>query len=178
MKCLLFVACLVPAAGLAQGIDWAFDSTASAISTDNLERLPERGDRTTVLTGTAALGIRGASRKLDVDALLGAEYQYASVDGVSDEVFPNINALLRATLLENKVEWTLNEHLGQRGSNTNRGLIISDRENVNVISTGPNLRFDFGSGYSMPIQARIGRADFEDSTLDSRRYSDSAGLQK
>ena len=158
-------------------LDWGLSTAAGVLTTDNLFRDDASPQNADVVTGEAALQLRERRRNFDLDLTGGVVYRKYGIDGVSDDTLPSVNGLLRFEFSPERFAWSVSEQLGQRALNPNDGLLPSDRESVNVVSTGPDLRLPTGPDWWVTLGARAGRVDFGDSPLDNYRIAARVGTE-
>lgn len=172
---LLFAAVSASESALAQQQEVAFRASATATYSDNPERTAT-GESSTAVDGLVGLRIAHQSSELLVDADL-AELRREYVEGnLPSETIPNGYLNLLAGPAAGVFNWTVLDNFGQISSEPFAALIVGDRQNVNILSTGPNLRVPLDSQDHFDLTARYGRDTFSDSTLDDQNYKGQAQL--
>jgi hypothetical protein len=152
----------------------AVRASVTATYSDNPARAPTSGQSATVLDGLVGLTIAHQSPLLYVDADM-SELQRAYVEGdLPSESIPHGYLNLLAGPPGGLFTWTVFDSFGQISSEPFAALVASDRQNVNVLSTGPNLRLPLDSHDHVDLAGRYGMDSFSDSNLDDRSYSGKA----
>jgi hypothetical protein len=102
---------------------------------------------------------------VDVD-LSYIDYQDGSYDS---EVTGIANADLRYLFVPGRFEWVLVESFGQAELDPFAASTPDNRENVNFITTGPDLTVRLGSAAYMTLLGRYSATQFEESNFDDER---------
>jgi hypothetical protein len=172
---LLLAALLASESALGQEQEFAFRASVTATYSDNPARTAT-GESATALDGLVGLRIAHQSALLFADADV-SELQRAYVEGhLPSETIPNGYLNLLAGPAGGLFTWTVKDNFGQISSEPFAALVAGDRQNVNILSTGPNLRIPLDSHDHLDLTARYGRDTFSDSTLDDQNYKGQAQL--
>jgi hypothetical protein len=155
--------------------EMAFRASATATYSDNPARTAS-GESATALDGLIGLRIARQSPLLFVDADLSVIQRAYIQGGLPSETIPNGYLNLLAGQVGSLFTWTVMDNFGQISGEPFAALVASDRQNVNIFSTGPNFRIPFDSQNHLDITARYGLDTFSDSTLDDQNFRGVAEL--
>ena len=146
----------------------------TATYSDNPARVPT-GQSATALDGLVGLTIAHQSPLLYVDADM-SELERTYVEGqqLPGETIPHGYLNLLAGPPAGLLTWAVMDSFGQISSEPFEALIANDRQNINVLSTGPNLRLPLDSRDHIDVEARYGLTSFSDSRLDDHSYTGQA----
>jgi hypothetical protein len=154
----------------------AVRASVTATYSDNPARAPTTGQSATALDGLVGLTIAHQSPLLYVDADM-AELQRAYVQGhLPSESIPHGYLNLLAGPPGGLLTWTVMDSFGQISSEPFAALVAHDRQNINVLSTGPNLRLPLDSHDHFDLEGRYGLDSFSDTTLNDRSYNGQAAF--
>lgn len=156
-----------------QAQEIAVRASVTGTYSDNPARTPT-GQSATALDGQVGLTVAHQSPVLYVDADV-SELQRAYVEGgLPSETIPHGYVDLLAGPPRGLLTWSVMDSFGQISSEPFGALIANDRQNINVLSTGPNLRLPLDSHDHVEVAGRYGLDSFSDSSLDDKSYSGQA----
>jgi hypothetical protein len=161
----------------ATALDWGVDVGTGLLATDNLQRSKDAPLDANISEANARFALRESTRTLDIDAVGGVIHREYDARGISADTLPSVNAFLQWTLAPERFAWVVVENAGQRAINPNDGLLPSDRENVNIVGTGPEFQFALDGGSWITTSARYSRVDYQESPLDSTRLAGRVGFE-
>jgi hypothetical protein len=156
----------VTAAGAAE-LEYGVE--AGVGTSDNIRRVPTGEESETILTTGVDLALLREEGKLHADVNLDLsylDYQDSSYDG---EVTGMANADLRFLFVPGRFEWSLTDSFGQSQLDPFAAVTPDNRENVNYLTTGPDLTLRLGSAGSLTIFGRYSATQFEESSFDDDR---------
>jgi hypothetical protein len=154
----------------------AFRASATATYSDNPARTTT-GESATALDGLVGLRIAQQSAALFVDADLSViQREYVEGHDLPAQTIPNGYLNLLAGPPGSWFNWSVTDNFGQISSEPFEALIAPDRQNVNILSTGPNFKIPFDSQDHLDLAARYGLDTFGDSSLDDQNYKGQAEL--
>lgn len=174
MGLLLGASVLHPAAAT----DWRADVQVGAMYTDNLRRTDASPESASVQYAATHFFVRQNTRTIFLDADGGITFRRYDVDGVDDDVLPALRARLDWVLVPEVLGFVFTDNLGQRARNSNGGLVPLDRENQNVFTAGPDMRFGFGGGSAIVLSGRYSMVNYEVSPNDSRKRGGELGYER
>jgi hypothetical protein len=96
-----------------------------------------------------------------------AYYDYAR-HSYSNDLYGRLDANLSMALVPERVSWVLNESFGQEALSPFDPLTPANRENVNVVSTGPDIVEHFGQEF-VRLGLRYAAVQYQKSPFDNQR---------
>jgi hypothetical protein len=145
--------------------------TGGVIASDNIARDTEsREDGTISRVGTAITFERDTHRiRANVDGNI--FYERYSDDLYDEDVIGGLTAALDIGIVPERFHWVTHENFGQIVSDPFVADTPDNRENVNFLTTGPDLLFHFGGDNALTLSARYSGAQYETNALDSTQLS-------
>lgn len=145
--------------------------------TDNVLRQPDAEDEI-----PAALGLTG--RWVETTRHLAADVE-GRVDGltyfndtVDDEVLGQLDASLAWWAVPDELAWVVDNVYGQVATDPFSPISPDNRENTNVLSTGPDWFIPFGERLRAYLGGRYGTVHYEVTDADSDRWLAIAGIDR
>jgi len=138
-------------------------------TSDNIRRVPTGEESETILTTGVDLALLRDEGKLHADVNIDLsyfDYRDSSYDG---EVTGMANADLRFLFLPGRFEWSLTDSFGQSQLDPFSAVTPDNRENVNYLSTGPDLTMRLGPAGTLTLFGRFSATQFEESGFDDER---------
>jgi len=132
---------------------------------DNIGRtvIPEDGS----YDGLGLLGNLGyMSNRLAASVNADLEYRTYSLDTLDSEVVGTLNAGAVIDIIEDRFTWTFNDYFGQGITDPFAGIGPGNRNQINVIATGPKVDLPLGALTTLALG----------STLSQRRFGDSPNV--
>jgi hypothetical protein len=142
---------------------------------DNVARSP-RGPSATIVMEGADLAWHDQRPRFDTN--IDADLQYLTYfpRQFHSEVVGNFLGNLRAALVPELLHWDLSDNFGQGRLDPLAPASPLNRENINYLSTGPDLLLPLTGTNFIDISAHYGNVIYQKSDLDSTRYSGRVGL--
>ena len=133
------------------------------VESDNIARsvIPEDGSYEGVGL-LVALGHRSKRLTADVDSNL--EYREYSLDTLDSEVVGTLNATADVEIVQDLFSWTFADYYGQGITDPRGGIGPGNREQLNVISTGPKVDLNLGARTSLGFSGTLSRQRFDESS--------------
>lgn len=156
-----------------QAQEIAVRASVTGTYSDNPARAPT-GQSATALDGLVGLTIAHQSPLLYVDADASELQRVYVQGGLPNETIPHGYLDLLAGPPGGLLTWTVMDSFGQIASEPFGALIADDRENINVLSTGPNLRLPLDSHDHVELAGRYGLDSFSNSNLNDMSYTGQA----
>lgn len=104
-----------------------------------------------------------------------AYYDY--LDNTYDgEVLGNFAGNARFAFVPQRFEWVLSDNFGQVLTDPFSPATPDNRENLNYLTTGPDVTLAFGQRSRLRLGARYSMATYEDRPFDSKGYGGEAGF--
>lgn len=145
--------------------------------TDNLLRQPDGEDEVPV-----SLGLAGNWKKSTRHLIADVE---GRVDGITylnntfdDEVFGQLDASATWWPAPERFSWVLENVYGQVASDPFAPMSPENRQNTNVLSTGPDWFIPMGDRTRLHLGGRYGSVQYEESVDDNTRLNGMAGIDR
>jgi len=143
---------------------------------DNIGLVPDNEEEAWVGLAMARYGIRERSGNLDLDAMAQLEYRDYQTDLLDDELLFSLDANAVWTLAPGRRFWHFEDYYRQADSDPLEPPTPENREDTNVLSTGPEFRWRLSPYRTAIAGARYGYFWFEEDDVDSQRLSAYARL--
>ncbi|MGP8034300.1 MAG: hypothetical protein ACLPQ6_09170 [Steroidobacteraceae bacterium] len=167
---LLSIAASASEGARAQEQEFAFFASATATYSDNAARTSVNEIPATALDGLVGLQFAHNSPELFASGQF-SELQRIYVEGhLPDETVPNGNLDLVVRPAGELFSWSVVDTLGQISTQPFAALVANDRQTVNVLSTGPDLRIPLGAQNHLDLSGRYGNDHFGNADLDDHNY--------
>jgi hypothetical protein len=172
------VAVCRPGSALAQETSSSYEFGVSGEYSDNIARVPVNMEDETTLAFTTAVDYKRTVSWLDTSLNVVGMYNEYLNNTFDSEFRGNGTLNMEADIVENRLIWFLTDNLGQlRQSNVDPDT-PANRENVNILRTGPRLTQNFGARTELVLEASYEREMYETSLLDSTRYGGDLRLRR
>jgi hypothetical protein len=158
---------------LAYGVD------AGLGETDNVSLAPVIKVSQTIATVDADFDIKRQSSRLDVDAKGNfADYDYLQ-GAYGNQLLGRFDGVAHLALIPQRLTWVLADDFGQAALDPFVPTTPGNIEDINYVSTGPDLAMRVGGTGFLDGSVRIARATYQTSPFNSNRVLGSlaAGLQ-
>jgi len=171
---LLAAACASP--HLARAGMPGYQIQAGVVESDNIQRLPSGGSDETI--GALELGFNWLDTRpwLDADITADVSHLHYFQHTYSDEFIGNLIGNIRFTLAPQLLSWEVSDNFGQAPLNPLAPITPDNRQNINYFNTGPTLSLPFGQTTQLAVTGEYGRADYQQSALDSTRLTGAVEL--
>jgi hypothetical protein len=168
----LFANAAVHAAELSYGMD------VGAGHSDNIMRVEENQLEDTIASVGAQLRLDHESKRLRANVATHLEYlDYLDNNYDADLVGTFIgNAVV--DIVEDRFSWTVDDTFGQITQNQFLPSTPDNLENVNFLSTGPEISLALGARNKLLLNGRYAGVSYEDSNLDNQRVSGEFALRR
>jgi hypothetical protein len=164
---LLALAGLLALSPAARSADWSFGADVGVAETDNVALTAT--DKLSQTTAIADLdfGLRQQSARLD--AILKGDFGFLRYlqHAYGSELVGRFDGLAHVALISDQLIWTVQDDFGQGQVNPFGAPTPTNRENIDVLNTGPDWTLHFGSTEFATLGARYVRAQYETSPFDS-----------
>jgi hypothetical protein len=174
----LFAASLLfAAASYAQESSSSFSVGVGAEYSDNIRRESTNEESDTIALATFNSDIRRTSQRFDLGFNSDLAYEHYLQDTYDAEVRGNALLDAEAQIVKQRLSWYLNDRFGQ----LRRAALAPDtpdnRENLNVLATGPRFTQPFGARTQLLILGVYEIESYEESPLDSTRTGGDISLR-
>ncbi len=166
-----FLGCAVGlcvAATPAAAAEWGAAVGAGVVHSDNINRAPD-GDSVTIATADMAGQIVDVGRTYDLDLEAAVAFREYLDSGYDSDVLPQLRGEVNWAPFPEHFVWTVRDNYGQVALAPTDGLQPSDRQNVNVFSTGPAFTIPLGRRWNIQLGGRYSDVYYEDDAFDNDR---------
>lgn len=156
-------------AGSAQAreLDWA--TGASLEFSDNIRRVPGSGESEQTATLWAGFWFREERPALRLGLATTLEYIEYLDDTYDDESLLELSAMLSASLIPRRLHWHFENYFRQIRVTELDPITPDNRQDTNVLWTGPDLLFHLGVPNEFQVGARVGHHYYGQSDADNFR---------
>lgn len=165
---LVMTASLIPAARAAEitsNVGYALEYT------DNARLVPDSTQEEWTNVASAGLSLLENSASLSARIRAQAEYRDYKNDIFSDETVLNLNSSILWRISPDRFTWMAEDFLTQSAIQSLEPDTPSNRQQVNVFTTGPDFRLRLSPVHALQLGARYTRNTYETSDLDNTRNS-------
>ena len=151
-------------------LDTAWELGVSQEHSDNIQRNPEGQEVADVVrTGSLGAQLRADRAYLEGDAEVRVDYIHYREGTFNDEVRGQGSADLTWHISPERFSWQLQERLAVVEERSTEPLSPANRQQVNVLSTGPDYRLRLGGNRFLEAGARYTDLRYSQSDTDSQR---------
>ncbi|MEJ0084617.1 MAG: outer membrane beta-barrel protein [Pseudomonadota bacterium] len=168
----LFASAAASAAELTYGVDVGVGHS------DNITRVSENEQDETIATVGGQLGLDHDSRKLRANVATRFEYLDYLDDTYDGELVGSLVGNATLDIVEERFSWALTDTFGQVTQNQFAASTPDNRENVNYLSTGPDLTLSLGSRNKLLLNGRYSDVHYETSALGNQRVSAALAVRR
>ncbi len=172
-------------AGLASGLlslpafsadlDWSIESTVG--HTDNATRVDNNEISDTIGSIGGHIDLTRDGSRVDGRLRVQGSYRDYFDNTYDSEFLGSGTAELRVGLIGEALSWAMDDTFGQVLSDPLAPSTPENRENVNIFSTGPDLRLQLGRSTELVISGRYQDASYEnDNSVDNSRITGDIAL--
>jgi hypothetical protein len=167
----LAIACFSPAEA---ALDYSIE--AGVGYSDNITRVVSDHIDETIAAAGLDLSWAEERRRLSADVDVNLDYLDYLDDTYDSEVVGTADAVLVIGIIPERFTWLVQDSFGQVRSDPFEPVTPETRENINYVTTGPNLTFRIGSAGIVRALARYSESQYEESPLDSDRLTFGVGV--
>jgi hypothetical protein len=148
---------------------WTFGADAGLGETDNVTLAPNNKVSQTMTTADIDFAVLEQSRLFNVNAK-GDFSDYDYLQGAyGNELIGRLDGLGKMALVPDRLTWVLQEDFGQSLLDPYAPQTPSNRQNINYVSTGPDLDLRLGGTGFFDVSVRYADAYYQTSPFDSNR---------
>jgi hypothetical protein len=125
----------------------------------------------TMAIAEADFDFKQKSRLLDADVKGNFTYLDYLQGAFSNQLVGRFDGIAHFALIPERLTWVLQDNFGQSGLDPFTPLTPTNLEDVNYVSTGPDLSLRLGGTGFLNMGARVSRVTYETSPFDSNRVS-------
>ena len=152
-----------PLPGYTYGVDVGVGET------DNVALTPTNKTSQTMATTDANFSVNRQSRLFDVNAVGNFSYIDYLQGAYGPELLGRLDGVADAAIIPGRLTWTLRDDFGQSALDPYTPTTPGNIENINYVTTGPELKLRFDGVNFVDVNLRYGRAQFQTSPFNSDR---------
>jgi hypothetical protein len=137
--------------------------------TDNVALTPTNKISQTMATTDANFSVNRQSRLFDVNTVGNFSYIDYLQGAFGPELLGRLSGTADATIIPGRLIWTLKDDFGQSAVDPYTPTTPGNIENINYITTGPDMKLRFGGVNFLDVSLRYGHAQFQTSPFNSNR---------
>jgi hypothetical protein len=144
--------------------------------TDNVTLASTDKTSQTLAVADANLDVLEQRRLFSVDAKGDFSYLDFAQGAYGPELVGRFDGVGKVSLVPEKVTWVVQEDFGQAQIDPFAAATPTNQQNINYLSTGPDLTLRLGSLGFLDASARYSRTNYQDSPFDSAGLSGSVSV--
>jgi len=148
---------------LAYGVD------VGVAESDNVTLVPTNKVSQTIALADVDFDVKKQSRLFDVDAKGNFTYLDYLQGAYGSQVIGRFDGAAHVALIPERLTWVLTDDFGQAALDAFTPVTPTNLENVNYVSTGPDLALRLGGTSFINASARFARAQYQTSPFNSNR---------
>ena len=164
--------------GTASAFELSTEATVAAVRTDNVSPGSPVRDSATLGLLRAGAELQSLTPRFDVD--VDAEvtrYQYFQ-GGYDAETLPQLSGIATWHIMPDRLSWFVRDEYGQVGGLSFGEIRPIVRENINYLTTGPQLTLPLGGRNELELGGSYSDVNTSGAGVDSNRYQGSAQLRR
>jgi hypothetical protein len=138
--------------------------------TDNVTLVPTDKVSQTIAVADFDLALNEQTRLLDIKATGNFSYLDYLQDAYRGQLIGRFDGQGQVAIIPEHLSWALQDSFGQAQIDPFAAASPTNREDINYVSTGPNLALRIGSLGFFEATARYARTQYEVSPFDSNRF--------
>jgi hypothetical protein len=148
---------------------------AGAAETDNILRTQDAQSQTLAIVG-ANFDVSRTGKRLDAD--LKGDFSYIDFlqNAFDKQLLGRFDGLVGWAVLPERFRWVVEDHYGQSQLDPFAAVTPTNLEDINVVSTGPDVVLHPGDSWFTRLGARYSYASYETSPFDNRRLTGDLGV--
>jgi hypothetical protein len=154
-------------ASKAQKLTYGVD--AGVAETDNVTLVTTHKVSQTMAVADADFDFKQQSRRLDVDAKGNFTYLDYLQGAYGSQLIGRFDGIAHLAIIPERFVWVLQDDFGQAALDPFTPMTPTNLENVNYVSTGPDLALRLGASSYVNASARYARAQYATSPFNSNR---------
>lgn len=155
---------------------YAYGIDAGVGETDNVTLAPTNKISQTIATVDADFTVDKRSRLFDVNAIGNfSDLDYLQ-NAYGNEFLGRFDGTADAAIVPGRLIWVLRDDFGQSALDPYTPTTPNNIENINYLTTGPDLKLRFGGINFIDVSARYARAQYQTSPFNSNRLLGSVAL--
>lgn len=159
-----------PLPGYTYGVDVGVGET------DNVALTPTNKISQTMATTDVNFSVNRQSRLFDANAVGNLSYVDYLQGAFGPELLGRLDGVADAAIIPGRLTWTLRDDFGQSAVDPYTPTTPGNIENINYVTTGPELKLRFAGVNFVDVNLRYGHAQFQSSPFDNNRASGSVAV--
>jgi hypothetical protein len=155
-----------------------YEVTAGVGQSDNIRRTEDNEQSDTIANAALQFSLDQRSERVDADVIAKLAYNDYFDDSFDSELLGNFVGDANFDLVHDRLDWVLNDNYGQVLTDPFAPPTPDTRENLNYLSTGPQLKLPVGSKTIFTGGARYLLTNYQDSPLDWSGFAGNAGAAR
>jgi hypothetical protein len=147
-----------------------------AIYTDNIRLVATHTETDTIGVMSTDFVLHEQTRRLDADVAADLQYLTYGHDIYSNELFGNLTGYGKFALLPGRIDWVLQDNFGQQQITPGTPVTPLNLENINFVSTGPDLSVPLGTQLNAQLSGRYSKVTYQLDDLNNNRAAGSFAL--
>jgi Putative beta-barrel porin 2 len=155
---------------LAYGVD------AGIGESDNVTLVESNKVSQTIAIADADLEFKERSRLFDADLKGNFSYLDYLQNAYANQLIGRFDGIADVALIPGRMTWDVQENFGQGQIDPFTATTPTNLQNINYVSTGPDLHLKLGPTFFLDMTARYARATYQTDPFDSNRLLGSVAL--
>ena len=152
-----------------KGETLAYGADVGVGETDNVTLVSTNKVSQTIAVADADFDYKKISRRLDVDAKGNFTYLDYLQGAYGSQLIGRFDGIAHVAIIPERIVWVLQDDFGQGALDPFTPVTPTNLENINYVSTGPDLAWHFGANSYVNVSARYARAQYATSPFNSNR---------
>jgi hypothetical protein len=157
-------------------VPYVYGIDAGIGETDNVTLASINRTSQTIATADADLTVNERSRVFDVKAAGSFSYLDFLQHAYGSELLGRFDGQADAALIPGRLVWVLRDNFGQGALDPYTPLTPNNIENINYVTTGPDLKLRLGGVDFVDVSARYARAQYQGTPFNSNRFQGNIAL--
>ena len=153
-----------------------FGTTATTIWSSNIALAPTNLRQGTIGQLAIDLDYQESTRRLRTDLKINAAARHYFNGDFNDTLIGGLNGGLYLAIVPERFEWIVQDTFGQVLSNQFAAPTAGNLNNVNYLTTGPDLTFELGSALSVLLSGRYATTNYSRNGADNERLTGAMSL--
>jgi len=155
---------------LSYGVD------AGIAETDNVNLAPTNAVSQTMAVADLDFDVKQLTRLFDLDAKGNFSYLDYLQNAYGGQLVGRFDGTGKVALIPERLTWVVQDDFGQAALDPFTPQTPNNLENVNYLSTGPDVALRFGGTTFLNLSARVARAQYQTSPFNSNRVLGNAAV--
>jgi hypothetical protein len=162
---------IFPLASIAATQSFTYGVDAGVAETDNVALVATDRVSQTIAIADADFDFKQRSRLLDADVKGNFTYLDYLQGAFNNQLIGRFDGIGHFALIPDRLTWALQDDFGQSALDPFTATTPTNLENINYVSTGPDLTLRLGGTSFLNMGARVSRVQYETSPFNSDRLS-------